>query len=158
VAAVPLAELGGISQDLLAVLDGAGYRTFSDILDLEPEEVRAIPGMAPEMADRLLTLIDELTTTDAPEASRPGTEAAVAPDVSRPGTEAAIAPPARSGPEAGVTAPPAGSGPGTSATAPDAGRPATERAAAPQAEAAEPTGDAPDAGEAQAKPTEEPSA
>jgi N utilization substance protein A len=48
----------------LAVLDGAGYRTFSDILDLEPEEVRAIPGMAPEMGDRLLALIDELTTTD----------------------------------------------------------------------------------------------
>jgi N utilization substance protein A len=64
VAAVPLAELGGITQDLLAVLDGAGYRTFSDILDLEPDEVRAIPGMAPEMADRLLALIDELTTTD----------------------------------------------------------------------------------------------
>jgi N utilization substance protein A len=64
VAAVPLAELGGITQDLLAVLDGAGYKTFSDILDLEPEEVRAIPGMAPEMADRVLALIDELTTTD----------------------------------------------------------------------------------------------
>jgi transcription termination/antitermination protein NusA len=64
VAAVPLAELGGITQDLLAVLDGAGYRTFSDILDLEPEEVRAIPGMAPEMAERLLALIDELSTTD----------------------------------------------------------------------------------------------
>jgi N utilization substance protein A len=64
VAAVPLAELGGITQDLLAVLDGAGYKTFSDILDLEPEDVRAIPGMAPEMADRVLALIDELTTTD----------------------------------------------------------------------------------------------
>ena len=69
VAAVPLAELRGITQDLLAVLDGAGYRTFSDILDLEPEEVRAIPGMAPEMADRLLALIDELTTTDESNAA-----------------------------------------------------------------------------------------
>ena len=75
VAAVPLAELGGISQDLLAVLDGAGYKTFSDILDLEPDEVRAIPGMAPEMADRLLTLIDELTTTDAPQAEAPQADA-----------------------------------------------------------------------------------
>jgi len=84
VASVQLAELGGITQDLLAVLDGAGYTTFSDILDLEPDEVRAIPGMAPEMADRLLTLIDELTTTDAqtdaaPEASKPDAPAAEAP-------------------------------------------------------------------------------
>jgi N utilization substance protein A len=69
VAAVPLAELGGITQDLLAVLDGAGYKTFSDILDLEPDEVRAIPGMAPEMADRVLALIDELTTTDESNAA-----------------------------------------------------------------------------------------
>jgi N utilization substance protein A len=74
VAAVPLAELGGITQDLLAVLDGAGYRTFSDILDLEPDEVKGIPGMAPEMAERLLALIDELTTTD--EASGAAAEAA----------------------------------------------------------------------------------
>jgi N utilization substance protein A len=106
VAAVPLAELGGISQDLLAVLDGAGYKTFSDILDLEPDEVRAIPGMAPEMADRLLSLIDELTTTDAPDANRSGNDTS--------------------------DAPPARSGPGTSATAPDAGRPGTETATAPE--------------------------
>jgi N utilization substance protein A len=84
VAAVPLAELGGITPDMLAVLDGAGYKTFSDILDLEPEEVRAIPGMAPEMADRVLALIDELTTTDesnaANQAAReaPGTNAEAA--------------------------------------------------------------------------------
>ncbi len=110
VAAVALAELGGIAQDLLAVLDGAGYKTFSDILDLEPEEVRAIPGMAPEMADRLLTLIDELTTTDAPDAGRPGTEAAVAPDAVRPGTEAAVAPLSGSSSGTGTTAPPSQSG------------------------------------------------
>ncbi|HWO87524.1 MAG TPA: transcription termination factor NusA [Gemmatimonadales bacterium] len=64
VAAVPLAELEGITQDLLAVLTAAGYRTFADILDLEDEEVRQIPGMSEEMAARLIALIDELTTTD----------------------------------------------------------------------------------------------
>ena len=81
VAAVPLAELGGITQDLLAVLDGAGYRTFSDILDLEPEEVRSIPGMAPEMAERLLALIDELTTTDeSGQAAAPPTSGEAAPE------------------------------------------------------------------------------
>lgn len=64
VAAVPLAELEGITQDLLAVLTAAGYRTFADILDLEDAEVRQIPGMSEEMAARLIALIDELTTTD----------------------------------------------------------------------------------------------
>lgn len=64
VAAVPLAELEGITQDLLAVLTAAGYRTFADILDLDDQEVRQIPGMSEEMAGRLIALIDELTTTD----------------------------------------------------------------------------------------------
>ena len=124
VASVQLAELGGITQDLLAVLDGAGYKTFSDILDLEPDEVRAIPGMAPEMADRLLTLIDELTTTDAPDANRAGNDT---PD----------APPDRSGSATSATAP--------QAEAPDAGRTGSETAVAPQAEA-------PPADDAKAKP------
>jgi len=111
VAAVPLAELGGITQDLLAVLDAAGYKTFSDILDLEPEEVRAIPGMAPELADRLLTLIDELTTTDAPDGGRAGNNAS--------------------------EAPPAGAGLGTSAAAPQADASAARGDVAPEAEADE---------------------
>jgi len=131
VAAVPLAELGGITQDLLAVLDGAGYKTFSDILDLEPDEVRAIPGMAPEMADRLLTLIDELTTTDAPDAGRAGSDTS--------------------------DAPPARSGSGTSATAPDAGRAGTEMAVAPPE--APKAADAPsDAAAAKPESGEEPAA
>jgi N utilization substance protein A len=100
VAAVPLAELGGVAQDLLAVLDGAGYKTFSDILDLEPEEVRAIPGMAPEMADRLLTLIDELTTTDAPDANRAGNDTSDAPPAQSGSGTSAVAPPAGAAPEA----------------------------------------------------------
>jgi len=95
VAAVSLAELGGITQDLLAVLDAAGYRTFSDILDLEPDEVRAIPGMAPEMAERLLALIDELTTTDEaaqaaePRAAEPAEPAGPAEGDAAPGGDAA---------------------------------------------------------------------
>jgi N utilization substance protein A len=72
VAAVSLAELQGITQDLLAVLTSAGYRTFSDILDLESEEIRSIPGMTEEMAARLVALIDELTTTDEGERDKDG--------------------------------------------------------------------------------------
>jgi len=82
------------------VLDAAGYRTFSDILDLEPDEVRAIPGMAPEMADRLLALIDELTTTD--ESAQSAEPAA---DLAAP---AESVPPAGTAPAAPGEAPPAG--------------------------------------------------
>jgi N utilization substance protein A len=71
VAKVPLAELQGITQDLLAVLTGGGYRTFSDILDLEDDDIKAIPGMTEEMAARLASLIDELTTTDEAEKTAP---------------------------------------------------------------------------------------
>jgi N utilization substance protein A len=66
-AAVALAELQGITQDLLAVLSAAGKNTLNDIIDLEGDEIRAIAGITPEMADRLIALIDELTTTDESE-------------------------------------------------------------------------------------------
>jgi N utilization substance protein A len=72
VAAVSLTELQGITQDLLAVLTTAGYRTFSDILDLETDEIRGIPGMTEEMAARLVALIDELTTTEDGERDKDG--------------------------------------------------------------------------------------
>ena len=75
---VPLAELSGLTQDLLAVLTAAGYRTFNDILDLEKSDIGAIPGITPEMTERIAALIDELTTTD--EAS----EAKAAPDADAP--------------------------------------------------------------------------
>ena len=88
VAAVPLAELQGITQDLLAVLTTAGYRTFSDILDLESEEIRGIPGMTEEMAGRLVALIDELTTTDESEAKeQPQPEPEAQPEQAAPPAE-----------------------------------------------------------------------
>jgi N utilization substance protein A len=68
--AVDLAELQGITQDLLAVLTSAEYKTLGDILDLEPEEIKAIPGITPEMAERLGSLLDELTTTDDADAKQ----------------------------------------------------------------------------------------
>jgi N utilization substance protein A len=71
-AAVSLAELQGITQDLLAVLTAAGYRTLADVLDQEDEVIRNLPGMAPEMADRLLTLLNELTTEDEGEKGAAG--------------------------------------------------------------------------------------
>src|SRR5687767_13662138 len=56
-----LAEIGGLSPAVVAVLEDAGYRTFNDIIDLEREDFLRLPGIAPEEADRLMTLITELT-------------------------------------------------------------------------------------------------
>jgi len=64
VAAIQLAELEGVTPELLAVLTGAGYKTLNDIIDLDPEEIGAIPGVTGDMAARLVALIDELTTDE----------------------------------------------------------------------------------------------
>src|SRR5205085_563382 len=49
----------------VAVLEEAGYRTLNDIIDVEREAFLKLPGIAPEEADRIMALIDELTTEDA---------------------------------------------------------------------------------------------
>jgi N utilization substance protein A len=49
----------------VAVLEDAGYRTLNDIIDLEREDFLKLPGIAPEEADRIMAMIDELTTEDA---------------------------------------------------------------------------------------------
>ncbi len=70
---VPLTELEGFSPELLAMLNGAGYQTLADVLDLEREDVEKIPGMTPDRAEQFLTFLAELTTEDggddAPAAS-----------------------------------------------------------------------------------------
>ena len=49
----------------VAVLEDAGYRTLNDIIDLEREDFLRLPGIAPEEADRIMAMIDELTTEDS---------------------------------------------------------------------------------------------
>ncbi|MDO8665361.1 MAG: transcription termination factor NusA [Gemmatimonadales bacterium] len=95
---VPLAELSGLTQDLLAVLTAAGYRTFNDILDLEKSDIGAIPGITPEMTERIAALIDELTTTDeasdakaSPEGDAPAPDDAPSAPADAPETEAPAA-------------------------------------------------------------------
>ena len=39
-------------------------RPVDDIIDLEREDFLKLPGIAPEEADRIMALIDELTTED----------------------------------------------------------------------------------------------
>ena len=55
----------GMPPATVAVLEEAGYRTLNDIIDLEREDFLKLPGIAPEEADRIMAMIDELTTEDA---------------------------------------------------------------------------------------------
>ncbi len=57
----PLSEVRGIEAAVVESLVAAGYNTFDDIMDLEDEELRGLPGMTPESAKVLMDLIEELT-------------------------------------------------------------------------------------------------
>ncbi|MBL0941046.1 MAG: transcription termination factor NusA [Gemmatimonadaceae bacterium] len=61
---VPLNEIEGLETATVAVLAEAGYRTLNDILDLDRDDLLRLPGIAPEEADRIMAMIDELTTED----------------------------------------------------------------------------------------------
>ena len=63
---VPLTELAGMHPATVAVLNEAGYRTLNDIIDLEREDFLRLAGIAPEEADRIIALLEELTTEDSP--------------------------------------------------------------------------------------------
>jgi N utilization substance protein A len=78
-----LSAIEGLEPATVAVLEDAGYRTLDDIIDLEREDFLRLAGIAPEEADRLMTIIDELTTEVAGEA--PAVEGkSSAPDAERP--------------------------------------------------------------------------
>jgi N utilization substance protein A len=56
----------------VAVLEEAGYKTLNDIMDLEREDLLRLPGIAPEEADRIMAMIDELTTEEGGSESPDG--------------------------------------------------------------------------------------
>jgi N utilization substance protein A len=58
---VKLSEIEGMSPATVAVLEEGGYRTLNDIIDLEREDLLRLPGIAPEEADRIISMLDELT-------------------------------------------------------------------------------------------------
>ena len=74
-ASIGLAELKEMSPQIVAVLETAGYKTLADILDLERDEVLRVEGMTPEMADRIMTVLAELTIEDEGEAASPPPQA-----------------------------------------------------------------------------------
>src|SRR5437762_5510751 len=61
---VKLSDIGGMPPATVAVLEEAGYKTLNDIIDLEREDLLKLPGIAPTEADRIMGIIDELTTED----------------------------------------------------------------------------------------------
>ncbi|MGQ0701614.1 MAG: transcription termination factor NusA [Gemmatimonadales bacterium] len=79
-ARVRLSELKGLSPELLGILEGAGFKTLNDILDLEREDVEKLSGMTPPAADELMGFLSDLTAeepaagSEAEPSSRPAAE------------------------------------------------------------------------------------
>ena len=69
---VKLGDLEGLPPATVAVLEAGGYRTLNDIIDLEKEDFLRLPGIAPEEADRIMKLINELTEEGGGEAGAEG--------------------------------------------------------------------------------------
>lgn len=57
----PLSEVPGVTQGSVEALSAAGYGTFEDIINLEREDLVAIPGIDDTTVDVLMRMIDELT-------------------------------------------------------------------------------------------------
>ena len=75
-----LSEIEGLEPATVAVLEEAGYRTLDDIIDLEREDFLRLAGIAPEEADRLMTIIDELTTEEGSAEETSDADAAEVPE------------------------------------------------------------------------------
>ena len=71
---VKLSEIEGMSPATVAVLEEGGYRTLNDIIDLEREDLLRLPGIAPEEADRIITMIEELTEEGGEEGADDGAQ------------------------------------------------------------------------------------
>src|SRR5262247_1415592 len=61
VADVRLSDIEGMPLATVAVLEEAGFRTLNDIIDLDRDDFLKLPGIAPEEADRIMAILDELT-------------------------------------------------------------------------------------------------
>jgi N utilization substance protein A len=58
---IRLSDIEGMPLATVAVLEEAGFRTLNDIIDLERDDFLKLPGIAREEADRIMTILDELT-------------------------------------------------------------------------------------------------
>ena len=69
---VSLRELKGLPVELVDALERAGHKTLQDILDLEREDVDKIAGMTPEIADKLMAFLNEMTEEGGDDEPAPG--------------------------------------------------------------------------------------
>ncbi|HUF31081.1 MAG TPA: helix-hairpin-helix domain-containing protein, partial [Gemmatimonadaceae bacterium] len=76
---VRLTEIDGLGPATVAILEHGGYRMLNDIIDLEREDFLKLPGIAPEEADRIMAMINELTE-DGSSADADGASADDAPE------------------------------------------------------------------------------
>ena len=76
---VRLSDIQGLPPATVAVLEEAGFRTLNDIIDIEREDLLKLPGIAPAEADRIMGIIDELTTEDTSEEGSGGNERSTEP-------------------------------------------------------------------------------
>ena len=103
---LPIARVPGIAAETVAALSARGYTTFNDIINLELEELVAIPGIDEAAAEQLMDIIDELTVEvdeewddEAEEYVEAGSEV-TAEDDGEPELEASAEPDAEPEPEA----------------------------------------------------------
>src|SRR2546423_3765697 len=68
---VALRQAKGLPVELVDVLERAGHKTLQDILDSEAEDVDKIAGMTPEIADKLMAFLNEMTE-DGDDEAAPG--------------------------------------------------------------------------------------
>jgi N utilization substance protein A len=57
-----LADIEGLPPATVAALEAAGYQTLDDIIDFDREDFTRLSGIGPEDADRIMAIINELTT------------------------------------------------------------------------------------------------
>jgi len=89
VSQVPLAEMEGLSAELVAVLAAAKLKVLNDVLDLEREDMLKIAGMTEPLANELLGFLAELVgPADGEEPAAPEAVPAVA-EVEPPAAEPA---------------------------------------------------------------------
>src|SRR5258706_565589 len=97
-----LSDIEGLEPATVAVLEEAGYKTLDDIIDLEREDFLRLAGIAPEEADRLMTIINELTEEGGEPAAVEAKSTVAESKVQEPATdEAAAAAPSEPGAEKG---------------------------------------------------------
>jgi len=88
---VALRELKGLPVELVDALEQAGHKTLQDILDLEREDVDKIAGMTPEIADKLMAFLNEMTEEGGDEEPAPGSGKTDAPPPAPPAAPAPAA-------------------------------------------------------------------